>query len=70
MPERPVATSQQDNLHPLCRLAQDLNHKVEPGIVGIDERIIKDQRHRAPLIEQHVSKGDPRQNRQLLLGAA
>lgn len=33
MAERSIATGQQDDLHPLCSLAQYLDHHIKPSVV-------------------------------------
>lgn len=70
MAKRAIAAGQYNNLHPFSRLAQDLDHEVEARIIGINERVVQDQGYRAPLLQKHVGKCDPRQHRQLFLRAA
>ena len=70
MAKRSISAGQQDDLHSLGCLAQDFHHQIEPGIIGIDERIIENQRNRPALFQQHVRERDPRQHCELLLRAA
>ncbi|KAK0348886.1 hypothetical protein LTR94_035335, partial [Friedmanniomyces endolithicus] len=59
MPEGAIATGEQNNLHPRRSLHQDFGHEIEAGIVGIDERVVQDQRYRHSLLKKHVGKGKP-----------
>jgi len=70
MPERAVAASQQDNLHSRRRFGQDFDHRVETTIIGIDQRVVQDQRHGLTLLEQKVGERDPGEDSELLLGPA
>jgi hypothetical protein len=40
--EGAIPARQQDDLHPRRSLCQDLDHRIEPTIVRIDQRIVED----------------------------
>lgn len=63
MSKSSISARQQDNLHPLGSLTQYLDHEVEPSIIGIDKRIVENERYRPPLLEKHVCKRYPGQYR-------
>ena len=51
MAERAVTSGQQNDLHSRCRIGQDLGHQIQAGIIGIDQRVVENQRHRYTLLE-------------------
>lgn len=59
MPKHSVATGEQYHLHARCSLGEGLFHRVEPPIIGIDQRVIKYEKLRPALFEHHVCKLAP-----------
>ena len=70
MPKRLGAACEQDDLHPLRGVRENVRHHLEAIIVREDERVVKHDRHRSLLVEEQICKRQPGQDRELFLGAA
>lgn len=58
MAESAFPASQQNHLHPLRGFGDQVDHRIEAHVVGIDQRVVEDQRDRAAFLQQHVGKGE------------
>src|SRR3546814_10897492 len=70
MSEGAITAGEKDDLHAACGLRQNFDHRVETGIVGVDQRIVQDQRHGLPLLQQHIGECNPCDDGKFLLSAA
>ncbi len=64
--ERPGSAGQHDDLVRVGRAPQHFEQHPDPGIVGVDERVVEDERCRASRICQQGAKSQPRENGNLL----
>lgn len=60
MAEGTIPAGKKDDLHPCCRVAEDLDHRIQAAIIGIDQWVVQDERDRTPLLQQHVSERNAR----------
>ena len=67
--QRPAPAGQDDDLELLGGARQDLEHLLDPLIVGEHERVVQDDDRRPALIGEQLGEGQAGKNRQLLTRA-
>ena len=65
-----LAARQDDDLLILGNTVQGGEHGLDPVVVAVNQRIIKDHRHRPARMGEEPGKGQPGQDGQLFAGAA
>ena len=58
---------QKDDLHSLRGFQQHVRHHLQPDVVGVDERVVEDERYRRVVLQQKVGERQPSEDRELLL---
>jgi len=65
--EELLATGENQDLHPLCSMREDVEHQPHPVVVGKHQRIVQDHGGRRSLVNQHIGESEAHENRNLLL---